>query len=351
MAEEAYEEELHLLALMKKLFTMGVVCCSVVWAGFNVCSTVWDWGKAKYETHKQQSHTEKRYLRRMKSLVASYNALESQVAKNDRRLTEIEGTMTSKSVGRTSNSSKVKLWPSNTIRYHIDEKIEDWDLTQMIDEAFEKISENTCLKFHKLPILWKDRSSFLLITLTESDEDYPNATLGYSQRNQVELSMYSEFDTVYHEFLHALGLPHEHQRPDAEIVVNFDNLEGDSTWYRKYPKDMYPYPLDKFIFDADSIMAYCSYSETTQRGKKTINYGRAQGSLSPTPIDYMKINCMYCGSNPPPKETQWYMALLNRYSHKGSPKKLKVVIEGEDGERDVLVTLDEMASFGNKKEY
>ena len=64
--------------------------------------------------------------------------------------------------------------------------------------------------------------------------------------------------TVHHEVLHALGVGHEHNRPDRDDYLNiYLNNSGSADQYYKIEKNDW---LDTgYPFEVDSVMTYCSF--------------------------------------------------------------------------------------------
>ena len=71
--------------------------------------------------------------------------------------------------------------------------------------------------------------------------------------------------TVQHELLHALGMHHEHNRPDRDdyLIVNTDVANSPSNW-QKMPREHW---IDTgHEFDINSVLTYCSYCGSTVAG-------------------------------------------------------------------------------------
>ena len=75
--------------------------------------------------------------------------------------------------------------------------------------------------------------------------------------------------TVVHEFLHALGLIHTHQRPDRDdyITVHLDNIEPSwRQWYKKLPKSETA-DIRGIPYDVRSFMHYRGYDNAIDKNK------------------------------------------------------------------------------------
>jgi len=231
-----------------------------------------------------------------------------------------------------SKPHTVQGWPDKVIRYYIDkDRLTDPYVVEEVINVFDAIAETTCLDFIRLdgPESYNVQVKVLLVTSTTNGR-YPTSTLGYNEiANIIRLRNDSQIWTIYHMVLHALGLTHENQRPDAELLVDMDNIQEEFKCnFEKLPASCFLYPVDKFIFEVSSIMSYRPYSACKDCSKRTIDYGREkEGQREPTSIDYMKLEYIYCGLNPPPKETQWYLSFLHRYHNHSKPEDLTVTIK------------------------
>lgn len=106
--------------------------------------------------------------------------------------------------------------------------------------------------------------------------------------------------TVVHEFLHLLGLPHEHQRFDRDIYisVNAENVEEglDSNFYKMFYKDspITPYRYRSVMhYSSPSFGKHGTYTMTKKLDNSTIN---SPGLVYIT--DLNRINFLYgCSQN------------------------------------------------------
>ena len=91
---------------------------------------------------------------------------------------------------------------------------------------------------------------------------YNDGSFGYPETWQVialsESCAGTSQATVQHEILHALGIHHEHNRPDRDsfLVVNTDAASSPSNFRKMLPEN---WDETGFEFDINSVMTYCSY--------------------------------------------------------------------------------------------
>ena len=79
-------------------------------------------------------------------------------------------------------------------------------------------------------------------------------------------SCVSNHATVLHEFLHAFGVFHTHQRPDRDdfITVHWDNIKPFAkTWYNKYQNSELDETISGIPYDVLSLMHYTGYGGYT----------------------------------------------------------------------------------------
>ncbi|CAL1265947.1 unnamed protein product [Larinioides sclopetarius] len=87
----------------------------------------------------------------------------------------------------------------------------------------------------------------------------------------------SEYGIVLHELLHAIGFPHEHNRPDRSdyIIIKWSSIiHGNEDQFQKLRLNQYEW-ID-FDIDYESIMMYDSYA-FSRNGRITIQ--RKDGGL------------------------------------------------------------------------
>lgn len=112
-------------------------------------------------------------------------------------------------------------------------------------------------------------------------------------QHSVALSLITK-RVVYHELMHVLGFPHEHQRPDRDsyIIVDFSKMtNSEITQFVYFDPEMYTYDYKKYPYDHRSIMHYnlsdCGYQVMTAPE----NIVMGNGSLSE--LDIKKLQELY----------------------------------------------------------
>lgn len=105
------------------------------------------------------------------------------------------------------------------------------------------------------------------------------------------------FSIVLHEFGHALGLEHEHQHPDADLLWNepvvYETMERTQGWtrqetYHNFLKKNDAPSVTRSYYDRKSVMHYPIPSELLISGAPTtLNYRLSVG-------DAYLISCLYC---------------------------------------------------------
>ncbi|XP_055952664.1 zinc metalloproteinase nas-6-like [Argiope bruennichi] len=132
-----------------------------------------------------------------------------------------------------------------------------------IEEAMEEIESYSCIRF--VP----RRRQKCFLTLTKKDGCWFE---GYGEcRPRISLGIgCTEYGTILHELLHAIGFPHEQNRPDRSdyITINWRNIKkGDKDQFKKLRWSQYDW-VD-FNIDYESIMMYDSYA-FSRNGQMTI---------------------------------------------------------------------------------
>uniref|UniRef100_A0A0N4ZLS5 Metalloendopeptidase n=1 Tax=Parastrongyloides trichosuri TaxID=131310 RepID=A0A0N4ZLS5_PARTI len=182
------------------------------------------------------------------------------------------------------------------IRYYVDEYL----LTEYVDDALKIISDETCITFAK---------SYYKINAGQGinfiQSEYCGSHVG-PQQNLEPQSVYLSQNcclkivNIQHETAHALGLTHEQCRSDRDnfITIKKENMmEGLETNYEKDPNEWFTSYSNQYDFG--SGMHYFSNSFSSN-GKNVIDskipeYNKMMGQRSYLSFnDYKLLNYRYC---------------------------------------------------------
>jgi len=251
-------------------------------------------------------------------------------------------------------------WPGDNIYYYIDPMFSEAG-ARLINLVFSHYDKNIeCLTFTSISSetmhnLSEDEFIYMKMVDDPDGRSYSGIGVYRNMPNAVSITQsvvsdakkFYASDAVFieqnkwkiyviaHELGHKLGLAHEHQREDANLSILYKNVEaGLVDQLTALPKTHYLYSLDKHIFEPESLMAYEPWIGSTN-GNKTIDYGReVNRGFLPTMVDIIKLRSIYCGKEPPPKDVQWRISLMER--------------NGYDPRTAILV-LSEIEDDGNTK--
>lgn len=191
----------------------------------------------------------------------------------------------------TKDGNAAQRWPDGVLRYTIED--EDKDLAEVFEEAWLQWDERISVTKDKID--WDPNGFHGDLLVVSRSEKETKTTVGYLVNPHDEQKLKfnlnhpgghgNSISNMIHEIGHALGLYHEHQRPDADhnIKVKCSNLAD----YQDVKKrvggrmgqlcqdvlqakrenfsagDILPYPEQATWaayggFDWESIMMYCS---------------------------------------------------------------------------------------------
>ncbi|XP_055643412.1 astacin-like [Toxorhynchites rutilus septentrionalis] len=205
---------------------------------------------------------------------------------------------------RSDNNPNVR-WPNGVVPFKITGKFTA-DEIAIIKKALSNISAQTCIRFVDcqngqicLPI--DNSASGCWSYVGRSD---------YQQYNNVNLQTPGcmTTGTVTHEILHALGLYHEHIRPDRDEYLLIDRSallpEYNTTtfWAANYEKMQYPQvELFGLSYDYGSVMHYSRYAAAASSNKPVFvnkkpwnkDFGNEVGMSA---SDITRVKKMYCNA-------------------------------------------------------
>ncbi|CAG5104802.1 Oidioi.mRNA.OKI2018_I69.chr1.g1556.t1.cds [Oikopleura dioica] len=107
--------------------------------------------------------------------------------------------------------------------------------------------------------------------------------------------------TVQHEMLHALGVFHEHQRPDVDLMINYDRTSLPKNHFNYRPLKHSEWFDMSSPFEVESVMTYCSrcFPGETQPVLSLKGTGEEFGmAYRVTTTDAMQIHHTYCKTDP-----------------------------------------------------
>ncbi|CAG0922284.1 unnamed protein product [Notodromas monacha] len=123
-------------------------------------------------------------------------------------------------------SSDYILWPGGIMYYEYDASATRND--EVLSAAIQEIHAKTCLRIY--PRNGKTSITSYVIITTTSDGCWSYVGMKVSGSQELNLSVAGCWytGTVIHEFLHAFGFQHEHQRYDRDstITVQENNVEA-----------------------------------------------------------------------------------------------------------------------------
>jgi Astacin (Peptidase family M12A) len=159
-------------------------------------------------------------------------------------------------------ASPVKLWPSREIAFSIEP---DLPRPERVLEALETFMKRTPIVF----VPYSNQKDSIVFT---RGSELCSSYLGHIGGHQpIYLEDRCETREVKHEIMHALGLVHEHARPDRDtyVAVDLENVsEGLRGQFEQVPKSLWP--LEGRPFDPSSIMIYESFAFALDRSRPTI---------------------------------------------------------------------------------
>lgn len=194
------------------------------------------------------------------------------------------------------NTLRFPQWPHGVIPYKLTSwkhKIISWN----IKSALNSLSEKTggCVRFRKATSQDKD---YIKVIYGDDCSSFVGRVGG---AQTLSLGFGCEIrPAIQHQFMHALGFFHEHQRSDRDehIIVKWKNVRSDKCGSFRKAGTVPPLP-----YDINSLMHYGSFTYSCELGKSTIfdrNQqkigGKLGGVLYPNSLsdyDVAKIKHMY----------------------------------------------------------
>lgn len=155
-------------------------------------------------------------------------------------------------------------WPNGVVYYVIDRSFSLWSQL-VLSKAIYQFKTRTCIRFIKR----KKEPDYVIFSSRRNGCFSYIGRLGGPQTINLEKAC-TRLGTFEHEMMHALGIIHEHSRPDRDnfIKVQYDNIEReDLNNFQKYPY----FEIDDLgePFNFASLMMYPNQA-FSRNGRSTI---------------------------------------------------------------------------------
>ncbi|MCB0405622.1 MAG: M12 family metallopeptidase [Bdellovibrionales bacterium] len=156
-----------------------------------------------------------------------------------------------------------RLWDSNEIPYHIDEKLPD---PTRVREALDQLESQTALKF--IPFSGQE-DALVFVRGNEHCYSYLGRIGGHQP---VQLADSCTTPAILHEVMHALGFIHEHSRIDRDeyVKINWENIDPKFRMQFETVPEILMDPIKGTPFDYASIMLYPPNAFAKDKAKVTI---------------------------------------------------------------------------------
>ncbi len=187
---------------------------------------------------------------------------------------------------------EVNYWPSATIPYHIQPNVPN---TDRILKALSYLSEKTVLEF--VPYEEGMPDAIVFEPTTDNCLSYVGRISG---TQPIFISSGCDWFHIVHEVLHAMGLVHEHSRPDRDqfISVLWENIPLSYRSQFEIMPESFMKDWLRYDYDTQSIMHYGS--QVFIANSKGTSLIRKDGATIPepqglSPIDIQKVNDLFQG--------------------------------------------------------
>ncbi|XP_031553034.1 zinc metalloproteinase nas-6-like isoform X2 [Actinia tenebrosa] len=200
--------------------------------------------------------------------------------------------------GARNAMANVNKWPNGVVPYILDSSVDDY-LRQQIDIGIAEYHKYTCLRFVKRTV----EKNYIRIVKPASG---CNSMVGVVGNGEQILNMGPGCEyvgLVLHEFGHAIGYFHEHNRPDRDNVIEvlWDNVQpAFKSAFKKYTfqeadTQGYSYDLTSIMHYENSAFGKAGFCKTTIIVRNNPSYEvrpvYERGVFSPQ--DIKKINKLY----------------------------------------------------------
>lgn len=122
---------------------------------------------------------------------------------------------------------RFRRWKEGVVPYKIDDSVKD--KTTVIEDALEDIESQSNVDF----VSTSGRSGDYILFTKSPTEDSSSSKIGNALglQQKIKLASWASRGTVIHEVLHALGVLHEHQRPDRNDYVKIRWFKIKKFWH------------------------------------------------------------------------------------------------------------------------
>ncbi|KRY47636.1 Signal peptidase complex catalytic subunit SEC11C [Trichinella britovi] len=200
----------------------------------------------------------------------------------------------------------IEKWHTNHILYRMEASLKDASRDAIL-RALQLWQENTCIRFEERDQLEPNVALINFVDDSQSDGGCSSfvGRVGGIQNISIAWPRCSSEGIVSHQIGHALGLLHEHSRPDRDehIIVNYEQTVSE---HRDVISRLSSRVFEHFrsMYDPGSVMHMPPTVKTlmTNADELTIlamdpNYQSTFGQrISPSFLDYKLINMMYCNN-------------------------------------------------------
>ncbi|GBN33124.1 Astacin-like metalloprotease toxin 1 [Araneus ventricosus] len=154
-------------------------------------------------------------------------------------------------------------WPNGVVPYVIDASVSH--IKDLILKSMRHIEQNSCIRFKQRT----NEHNYVTVFYGNGCWSF----WGLLNRGEQKLSLgpgCEIFGTVVHEFLHALGFKHEHNRSDRDNYLDIHLENVDKAWHFAFKK-LLPHENRLLTgFDYNSVMLYGQESFAKAYGLKSM---------------------------------------------------------------------------------
>jgi hypothetical protein len=177
-----------------------------------------------------------------------------------------------------------KKWPRRTIFYQVSSKIREFDTAGIVQQAINEWQAATVLKFVNAPAPVRIDFVFSLESAARRRCNSPVGMQGGVQK--IRCAPPFSLRTLVHEIGHAIGLHHEHQRPDRDNFVDLFPWPASPAvdFGKKHP----PWVIPVGPYDCESVMHY--RGNKFQSVRRCANPGRRD---TPSDGDIAAVQFLY----------------------------------------------------------